>query len=163
MKNLEGRAHSVVNAPLTACFAVLETVDRYPGWLGEYVERVMVAERDHDGDPVRAHAVVRVPQSPFAKRFEFDLSIRSERPHAVHLTRIPAQPADRERLRLSWLLGEVAGTRIELQFAASASFVPSLLPLPGVGDLIARTLLDAAARELDGHGAPPAGAPCSQW
>lgn len=161
MKRLEGRAASVVNAPLADCFAALRAVDRYPDWLRGYVERVVVTEHDHAGDPVRAHVVVHVAQSPFAKRFEFDLAIRADR-HAIHLARLPVDPSDRERLRLSWLLYEADATRVELEFAASATFIPSLVPLPGVGNLIARTLLDAAINALRGPGAPPAGAQCSK-
>jgi hypothetical protein len=66
------------------------------------------------------------------------------------VTKVPDGPSDRTRLALTWHLYPDAATRIELEFRAAASFLPSLLPLFGVGDLIAGTLLQAAARELAG-------------
>jgi hypothetical protein len=37
----------------------------------------------------------------------------------------------------------------EVEFHATVSFLPSYVPLFGVGDLIAETLLDPASAELD--------------
>lgn len=153
MKHLDGRASSVVSAPLAACFAVLAAVDRYPSW-SDFVREVVDVERDDDGRPRRAHVVVHVAQSPFGKRFEFDVAIRTEPPRAVRVTRLPSTPSDADRFSLSWSLLEGRGTRVGLNFSASVSFLPSLVPLPGVGDLIAGTLLDEAAAELGGAIAP---------
>lgn len=162
MKHLDGRAEAVVSTAVATCFSVLAAVERYPDWSGEFIRAVTVLDRDHNGLPVRAHAVVHVAQSPFGKTFEFDAAIRSEPPRAVHLSRLPSGPSDSDRFSLTWSLRtEVDGTRIALGFAASVSFLPGLLPLPGVGDLIARTLLDAAVRELGGSSAPVSGAPSS--
>ena len=136
-----------MSAPLAACFAVLAAVDRYPCW-SDFVREVVDVERDDDGRPRRAHVVVHVAQSPFGKRFEFDVAIRTEPPRAVRVTRLPSTPS------LSWSLLEGRGTRVGLNFSASVSFLPSLVPLPGVGDLIAGTLLDEAAAELGGAIAP---------
>lgn len=142
-----------MSAPLATCFAALAAVDRYPSW-SEFVREVADVERDDAGRPLRAHAVVHVAQSPFGKRFEFDATIRAEPQHAIHVSRLPSTPSDADRFSLSWWLVEGRGTRIGLDFSASVSFLPSLVPLPGVGDLIASTLLDEAVAELGGALAP---------
>jgi hypothetical protein len=162
MKHLDGRADAVVTAAVATCFSVLVAVERYPEWGGEFIRAVTVLDRDHDGLPVRARVVVHVAQSPFGKRFEFDTAIRSRPRRAVRVSRLPSGPSDSDRVSLSWSLhAEDHGTRIALEFAAAASFLPGLLPLPGVGDLIARTLLEAAVRELGGSSAAARGAPSS--
>lgn len=162
MKHLDGRADAVVSAPVTTCFSVLAAVERYPDWSGEFIRAVTVLDRDAGGLPVRAHVVVHVAQSPFGKTFELDAAIRSQPPRVVRLNRLPSGPSDSDRFSLSWSLqGENHGTRIALELAAAVSFLPGLLPLPGVGDLIARTLLDAAVHELGGSSAPVPGASSS--
>jgi hypothetical protein len=161
MKQLDGRADAVVSAPLGACFSLLAGIELYPSWCGEFVREVTDIERDRDGYPRRAHVRVHVAQSPFAKDYAFDAVIRIEPPRAVHLSRLPGGPADLERLSLSWSLADDRRTRIGLEFSAGASFLPRLLPLPGVGDLIAGALLDAATRALGGSITPAAGAPSS--
>jgi Polyketide cyclase / dehydrase and lipid transport len=167
MKHLHGRASSVVRAPVSTCFSLLEAFDRYPDWCGEFVRRVSVVERDGDRRPVRCHVGVHVEQSPFGTDFEFDVAARLDPPHAVHLARIPDAPTDAERFSLDWSLVEagevdgVGGTRITLEFAATVPFLPSLLPLPGVGDMVAGALLAAASRELGSSAVPAARAPSS--
>ena len=104
---------------------------------------------------------VHVAQSPFAKDYEFDAAIRIDPPGRVQLFRLPSGTSDLERLSLSWSLVEGDGTRIRLGFSAGVSFLPRLVPLPGVGDLIARTLLDSAVRALGGSVAPAGRAPSS--
>ncbi len=132
----------------------MAAIERYPGWCGEYVREVTDIERDDDGRAGRAHVRVHVAQSPFAKDYEFDAAIRIDPPRGVQLSRLPIGISDLERLSLSWSLMEGEGTRIGLEFSASVSFLPGLVPLPGVGDLIARTLLDSAVRSLGGSVAP---------
>lgn len=78
MKHLDGRAQASVQAPIADCYALLEAVERYPSWCGEFIREASRVERGGDGRPVRAHVVVYVAQSPFAKRFEFDATIRAE-------------------------------------------------------------------------------------
>jgi len=151
MKQLDGRADAVVSPPPATCFSVLGAVERYPDWGGEFIRSVTVLGRDARGLPTRAHVVVHVAQSPFAKTFEFDVAIRAEPHAAVTLSRLPSGPSDADRVSLSWSPHtEDRGTRIGLVFAAAVSFLPAALPLPGVGDLIARTLLDTAVRGLGG-------------
>jgi hypothetical protein len=162
MKHLDGRAGAVMQAPIGMCFRLLEAVERYPGWCGEFIREVSSVERGDDGRPVRAHVVVYVAQSPFGKRFEFDATIRTEPPRRVYLSQLPSSQDDRDRVSLSWSLTEEGErTHIGLEFAAAVSFLPSVLPLPGVGDLIAGALLDAAARELGGSPTPGSRAPSS--
>ena len=162
MKHLDGREEAVVTAPVARCFSVLAAVERYPDWSGEFIRAVTVLDRDRDGLPARAHVVVHVAHSPFGKTFEFAVAIRAQAPLVVRLSRLPTGPSDSDRVSLSWSLDtEDPGTRVVLEFAAAVSFLPGSLPLPGVGDLIARTLLDAAVRELRGSCAPARGAPSS--
>jgi hypothetical protein len=156
MKHLDGRAQASVQAPMADCYGLLEAVERYPSWCGEFIREVSRVERGGDGRPARAHVVVHVAQSPFAKRFEFDATIRAERARSVHLSKLPNAPSDRDRFSLSWSLGDAEQTRIGLEFSADVSFLPSLLPMPGVGDLIARAVLAAATRELGGSRSPGA-------
>lgn len=162
MKHLDGRAGVVVTPPIATCFSLLEAVERYPRWCGEFIREVSSVERGDDGRPVQAHVVVHVAQSPFGKRFEFDARIRTEPPRAVDLSRLPSSADDRDRFSLSWsLAAEGDRTHVGLEFSAAVSFLPSVLPLPGVGDLIAGALLDAAARELGGSTTSGARAPSS--
>lgn len=161
MKQLDGRASAVVSAPLGACFSLLAAIERYPSWCGAFVREVNDIERDDGGRPRRAHVRVHVAQSPFAKDYEFDAGVRIEPLRAVQLSRLPCGPGDLERLVLTWSLIDAHGTRIGLEFSAGVSFLPRLVPLPGVGDLIADTLLEAAARALGGPVTPAARAPSS--
>jgi hypothetical protein len=165
MKHLHGHASSVVRAPVSTCFSVLAAVDGYPGWCGEFIRRVSEVERDGNRRPLRAHVVVHVEQSPFAKDFEFDVAVALDAPRAVHLARTPEAPSDVELFSFDWSLFEASrmnGTQITLEFAAAVPFLPSLLPLPGVADMVARTLLDAATRELGSSAVPLARAPSSE-
>lgn len=153
MKQINGRASSVVAAPVENCFALLEAVHRYPTWNGDLVREVEVLEWDADGRPAGARAMIHVAQSPFAKNFELVVAVSAEPMTAVYLTRLPNAPSDPEQLVISWRLHPDAGTRIELEFHATVSFLPRVVPLFGVGDLIADTLIDAAARTLNApHG-----------
>ncbi|MGH2887504.1 MAG: SRPBCC family protein [Solirubrobacteraceae bacterium] len=162
MKHLDGRAGAEVPAPIATCFSLLAAIERYPRWCGEFIREVSSVERGDDGRPVRAHVVVYVAQSPFWKRFEFDATIRTEPPRAVYVSRLPSSPGDEDRFSLSWsLMTEGERTHVGLVFSAAVSFLPSVLPLPGVGDLIAGALLDAAARELGASTTPGPGAPSS--
>jgi len=162
MKHVDGRAGALVQAPIAACFSLLEGVERYPSWCGELIRDVSSVERGDDGRPVRAHVVVYVAQSPFGKRFEFDATIRTEPHRAVDLSRLPRSQNDLDRFSLTWSLAEEDDqTGISVEFSAAVSFLPSALPLPGVGDLVAGTLLDAAVTELGGSTTRGPGAPSS--
>ena len=62
----------------------------------------------------------------------------------------PNGPADQDQLTLSWSLEGNGETRLELEFYAAVSFLPRVVPLGGVGNLVARTLLEAATAALTG-------------
>jgi uncharacterized membrane protein len=162
MKHLDGRASGVVHAPLATCFAVLEAVEHYPAWSGEFIREVDVLARDDAGRPQRAHVVVHIAHSPVGKEFEFDAEVTTTASHTIALTRVPGTAADPGRFSLLWSLREGDGTRIELALSAQVSFLPRFLPLPGVGDKVAGTLLSAAVRELGGSAGDGTGAR-SSW
>jgi ribosome-associated toxin RatA of RatAB toxin-antitoxin module len=153
VKRITGVASGVVDAPLEECFALLEAVDRYPAWNPELVPEVEVLERTDDGRPARARVKLRVARSRFSKDLELVVAVRADRPMTVHLTRLPNEPSDEERLELTWRLHAAGKTRIELELDAVASLLPAFIPLRGLGDLIARRLLAAATRALEP--APP--------
>ncbi len=148
MKELRGSASAVVGESVEESFRLLAAVDRYPTWNGAPFREVDVLELDREGNPVRARATVHLSLSPFGKAFELVVSVRTERPTAVYLTRIPNEPSDHERMELAWRLREDGGTRIELGFEAVVSFLPRFVPLAGVGDRIAESVVGSAARTL---------------
>ncbi len=145
MKEIRGAASAEVAAPAARSYELLAAAERYREWNGELVRELDVLDRD----PLRVRAVIYVRQSPFAKTFELRVAVRTEPPHAVHIVRIPNEPTDPEALELTWRVAAAAGgSRITLQFAAVVSFVPGFVPLGGVGNLIADTLLSSAVRAL---------------
>ena len=148
MKEIEGQASARVAASVAECFELLVAVDRYPDWNPELFREVEVLERSPDGCPVRARAALHIAQSPFSKDFELVIAVSARPPDVVELTRIPNEPSDREGLDMTWRTLADGETLIELDFRAVASFIPGFLPLPRVGNLIARTLVDAAAAAL---------------
>lgn len=150
MKEIQGRASASVDARQEDCFSLLAAIDRYPEWNGELVREVQVLESDREGRPSTARAVLHVAQSPFGKGFELIVAARPEPPGRVHITRVPNEASDRERLDLVWRLHRNEPTTlIELDFRALVSFLPGFLPLGGVGDQIAQALVDAAASAVD--------------
>jgi ribosome-associated toxin RatA of RatAB toxin-antitoxin module len=148
MKEFRGSASATVRASAQESYALLAAVDRYAEWNGELVRELEVLQ----AEPLRLRAVIRVKRGRLTKTFEMRVAARTEPPHAVHITRIPNEPDDPEGLELTWRISSAgAGTRVELDFRAVASFVPGFLPLGGVGDLIAGTLLEAATDALGGR------------
>jgi hypothetical protein len=91
-----------------------------------------------------------VPQSPFGTDFELFMSLRTERPQAVTLTRLPDGPDDPDRLELIWRVRSAEATWLELEFDAVASFVPGFLPVGDAGNAIARAAVEAARVALNG-------------
>jgi ribosome-associated toxin RatA of RatAB toxin-antitoxin module len=147
MKQLGGHATGIVGLPVEDCFALLAAVDRYPVWF-DAVRDVEVLERNEVGGPVTAWAKLHVNQSPIRKDFELVLSVETERDGVVRLTRLHEDSSDHDQLRLSWSLRGNGETRIDLEFYATVSFLPRVLPLGGVGHLIAGTVLEAATTAL---------------
>ena len=149
MKELRGHASAELETPAETCFQLLAAVERYPDWF-EVVREVELLETERNGTPGMARACVHVAESPFGKDFELFLAVRTEAPVAVTLTRVPDGPHDPDRLELVWRVQDGGATRLELEFEAAASFVPSFLPVGGAGDAIARAALDAARDALSG-------------
>jgi ribosome-associated toxin RatA of RatAB toxin-antitoxin module len=152
MKSIDGRANSVVRASAEQCFALLAAIHRYPAWVGELVRDVAVLESDVAAQPTTARVRLHVAQSPLVKDFDLVMSVQATPIESVVLTRVPNDPSDRERLEIDWRLHPDAGTRIEVGFHAATPRLPSFVPLGGVGDEVAGTLLRAAVKALDGSG-----------
>jgi ribosome-associated toxin RatA of RatAB toxin-antitoxin module len=152
MKSIDGRAESVVAASAEECFALLAAIDRYPAWVGELVREVQVLEWDTSDQPTSARVTLHVARSPLVKDFELVMSVQAKPIESVRLTRMPDDPSDRERLDIDWRLHSDAGTRIVVSFHAVTPRVPSFVPLGGVGDEIAETLLRDAVTALESAG-----------
>jgi uncharacterized membrane protein len=147
VKELQGRASAELDVPARDCFALLSAVEGYPDWF-EVVDSVEVLEDERNGTPGLARAELYVPQSPFGTHFELFVAMRTERPDSVMLTRVPNTAADEDRLELIWRIQSGGSTRLEFEFDAAASFVPSFVPAGGAGEAIARAAIDAARTAL---------------
>jgi ribosome-associated toxin RatA of RatAB toxin-antitoxin module len=148
MKELRGRASAELEIEAAECFELLAHLERYPAWF-EVVREVEILEDERDETPGMARAALHIPQSPFGQDFELFLAVRTESPMTVTLTRVPDGPHDQDRLELMWRVVDDESTRLELEFDAAASFVPSFLPVSGgAGDAIAQAALDAARAAL---------------
>lgn len=143
MKDLQGRANAEVAVPLEDCFELVAAIDRYPSWF-DVVREVEVLERDEDGRPLTARIELHIPQSPFGTDFELVVAVETDPPMAVMLTKIPDGPDDRERAHLSWRMQHGESTYVEFEFDAAVSFLPAFLPLGGMGDVVAKVILDEA-------------------
>lgn len=152
MKSIDGRASASVHAGAEECFALLAAIHRYPAWTGELVREVQVLEWDGTDQPASARVTLHVARSPLVKDFELVVSVQATPIESVLLTRVPNEASDREELEIHWRLHPDGGTRIEVSFHAVTPRVPSFVPLGGVGDEIADTLLHAAVKALDGAG-----------
>jgi Polyketide cyclase / dehydrase and lipid transport len=149
MKELRGSATGVTTAPVDDCVRFCLAVDRYPTWYPEVVRTVEVVNRDADGEPTRARAVLHVAVGPIVKDFDLALAITLAEPRTVKLTRVPNHAGDDERFDVTWRLEEDASsTHIRLDVAASLS-VPRFLPVGGIGDGLAAGFVSAATRALD--------------
>jgi ribosome-associated toxin RatA of RatAB toxin-antitoxin module len=149
VKELHGHASADLETSPEECFELLAAVERYPAWF-EVVREVEILEAERNGTPGMARACVHVAQSPFGKDFELFLTVRTEAPVTVTLTRVPDGPHDQDRLEMVWRVLGTGATRIELEFEAAASFVPSFLPVGDAGNAIAQAALDAARDALTG-------------
>jgi ribosome-associated toxin RatA of RatAB toxin-antitoxin module len=143
VKELQGSASAEIELPAEDCFAMLAAIERYPGWF-EVVRDAEVLERDPDGFPSLVRVELHVPQSPFGTDYELVVAIDAEPPEAVQFTKLPAGPADQDRLEISWRMRENGRTEIDFEFDAAVSFVPGYLPIGGAGDVIAGAILGAA-------------------
>ncbi len=153
MKPVRGIATAVVPATVEQCFSLLAAVDGYPRWYPEVVRDVQVIETGKDGRPSRAHTTLHVAYGPLAKDFPLVLAIALDRPRTVRLTRLPNEPGDDEQFEVIWRLEDRAGTQIELELDARLD-VPRLLPIGGIGDVLADGFVHAAAEALGTFRAP---------
>jgi ribosome-associated toxin RatA of RatAB toxin-antitoxin module len=147
VKELQGWASAELDVPVRACFELLAAVESYPDWFGP-VHSVEVLEAERNGTPGLARAELYVPQSPFGTDFELFVAVRTERPGTVTLTRVPDGASDPDRLELIWRVQRGRSTRLEFEFDAAASFVPSFVPVGDAGDAIARGAIKAARAAL---------------
>jgi hypothetical protein len=152
VKEIQGRASSFASAPLERCFALLSAVHRYPAWSAGLVRDVKVLEWAGEDQPSKVHAAVHVDHDHehFDKDFELVATVDTEPLSAIHLARVPTGRSDRDRLEISWRLEALAATRIELEFHAVASFIPSFVSLDGVGERIAVAVVEGAVAAIDG-------------
>jgi ribosome-associated toxin RatA of RatAB toxin-antitoxin module len=149
LKQLQGSASAEIEVPVEDCFALLASIDRYPAWF-EVIREVEILDREPDGRPRLARVQIYVPQSPFGTDFELLVEIQAERPEAMQFTKLPAGPADQDRLEFTWRMRENGWTEIEFEFDAVVSFVPAYLPMGGAGDVIAEVILGAATTAFAG-------------
>lgn len=154
MKPLRGTATAAVPATVEQCFSLLAAVGGYPGWYPDVVRAVEVIETEQDGLAIRAHATLHVAYGPLAKDLPLVLAIELDRPQTVRLTRLRNEPGDEEQFEVIWRLEDRGDTHIALELDARLA-VPRLLPLGGIGDVMADGLVQAA---VDALGAGRAGA-----
>jgi len=147
VKELQGRARAELEVAPEDCFELVAAIERYPAWF-EVVREVEILEPERNGSPGMARAALYVAQSPFGKDFELFMTVRTEPPVIVTLTRVPDGPGDPDRLALVWRVGGARSAQLELEFDAAASFVPSFLPVGDAGDVIARAAIEAARDAL---------------
>jgi Polyketide cyclase / dehydrase and lipid transport len=148
VKELQGWASAELEVPVKHCFELLSAVEAYPDWF-DVVSEVEMLEDERNGTPGLARAELYLPQSPFGTHFELFMAVRTERPGTVTLTRVPDGAADPDRLELIWRMKRSGSTRLEFEFDAAASFVPSFVPVGGAGEAIAQAAIDAARAALD--------------
>jgi len=146
LKQLHGTATRTVAAPAAESFQLLAAVDRYPDWYPDAVRAVEVLERDAAGQPQRARAQLHLTWGPVVKDFDLVLAIELEPLTAVRLARVSDQPST-SVFDVAWRLREDGATQIGLELGATLD-VPRFLPLGGIGDGIAGSFVDAAARRL---------------
>jgi ribosome-associated toxin RatA of RatAB toxin-antitoxin module len=147
VKELQGRASAELDVQAEECFALLAALERYPDWF-EVVSEVEILEDELGGTPGLARARLHIPQSPFGTYFELFVTVRTESPVTITLTRVPDGPSDPDRLELMWRVEDGGSTLLEFEFDAAASFVPGFFPVGGAGEAIARAAIEAARAAL---------------
>jgi ribosome-associated toxin RatA of RatAB toxin-antitoxin module len=147
MKELHGSASASVAAPIEACFALVEAVDRYPSWYPDVVRDAEIVGRDDEGHPTKTRATLHASVGPIVKDFRLLLAVTAERFSTVKLARIPHDSSDPERFEVIWRLQQGGETRIHLTLDANLS-VPRLVPVGGIGDSMAAGFVAAAAAAL---------------
>jgi ribosome-associated toxin RatA of RatAB toxin-antitoxin module len=149
VKDLRGQATGTVSVDAQQCFAVLLAVDRYPRAYPEVVRRVEVIDRHANGSPLMALATVSLAVGPMQRDFELRVRMSWKKDRLVRLTRVPNDRADLERVTLTWHISPGPPTRLTVKLRARLE-VPRVIPVRGAGGAVARGLLEAASRTLEG-------------
>jgi hypothetical protein len=159
VKRIDGQASRDVDAPAERCFALLVAVDGYADWTGGLVRDIEVLAWAPDDRPAKARATIHVVTSALTRDLRFAVAVRAQPTSAVTLVGLPDESPDFNELEIAWLLSPSGpgATRIAVSFHALTGVVPRFLPLPGVGDLVARALLDPAVETLSGRGTSASG------
>jgi hypothetical protein len=147
MKELTGQASAVTSAPSAQAMALLEAIDRYPSWAPDIVKEAEVVERDAGGHPTRARARLHVERGPLTRDFNLLFDVKVDPAGTIALRRIPHERSDQERFDVTWRVDDGHSSRIELKLVANLD-VPRFIPLGGVGDAMAESLVSDAKRAL---------------
>src|SRR4051794_29558198 len=115
MPDIEGRATADIPAPLEACRAAVQAVDRYPEWYG-MVDAAEALERDSVGRVTRARLATRL--ALMTVRFTLDLDPRDD----GLVARLRDGGGFLERFDGEWTLVEAAEgeTRVSWELEAEA-------------------------------------------
>jgi Polyketide cyclase / dehydrase and lipid transport len=148
MKELTGSAAATTTASPAECLALLEAIDGYPSWAAEVVTQAEVLERDAQGHPTRARTTLHVERGPLTRDFDLTFAVKVDPAGTIELNRVPHAPSDSERFDVQWRVQRGASTEIRLDLLANLD-VPRFLPLGGVGDSLAGSLVSAAKRALE--------------
>lgn len=151
MKKLRGSASAAVPASADECLALLLDIELYPSWYPEVIRRTEIVGPASRQAPVVARATVHLGVGPVRRDFALVLELRSEARNVVRLTRVRDDARDPEELSLTWRIADPpAGPPTGLAVELSAHLdVPRLLPVQGLGDVVAQGFVSAAARALD--------------
>jgi Polyketide cyclase / dehydrase and lipid transport len=147
MKELTGSASATTSASPAECMALLEAIDGYPTWAPGVVTQAEVLERDGAGHPTRARAKLHVERGPLTRDFDLQFAVKVDPAGTVALNRIPHDGSDNERFDVTWHVACGQGTRVALELVATLH-VPRFIPLGGVGDSLAESLVSDAMRAL---------------
>lgn len=147
MKDLRGDAAAPVPGSRSECFQLLAAIERYPEWHPDVIRQAEVTQRDADGQPEMARAIVHLGIGPVRQDFPLVLEVTSMPEREVRLTRVRHDASDAERFSLRWQIEAGPPTRLTIELRARLD-VPRLLPLGGVGGSVAQGFLAAAQAEL---------------
>jgi ribosome-associated toxin RatA of RatAB toxin-antitoxin module len=148
-----------VAAPLAACAAVLDDVERYPEWY-DTLDRARVLDRDAAGRPQRA--AFTVGAGPLGS-VEFTLRFSRLPPGRIVGEQVEGDGRV-ARVRMAWGLEPIsdARTRVAYEFSADAANWAARAALRVARPLVERDLVEVPAQALKrrvegvlGGGSPP--------
>ena len=151
MKELRGIASARVAASADECLALLLDIERYPDWYPEVIRQVEIVSAATHEAPAVAQTTVHLGVGPVRRDFRLLMEISSEAGQIVRLTRARRQADDPEELSVTWRIegGSRPGeTDLAVELSARLD-APRLLPLTGLGDVVAHGFVSAAAGALD--------------